>query len=194
MFDLLALLLSAIFVNNVVVTQFLGLCPFLGASQRLVSALGLAGATLFVMTLASGVGYLIDTYVLVPLALTHLRIIAFIIVIALLVQFMAVLIRATQPLIHEMLGVYIPLITTNCMVLGTVLISARTHGSLAEAILTGFGSGIGFGLILLAFASQRERISHEMVPKAFQGVSVHVISAGIMALGFMGFIGISSAT
>ena len=93
-----------------------------------------------------------------------------------------------------MLGVYIPLITTNCMVLGTVLISVRTHASLAEAILTGFGSGIGFGLILLAFAAQRERISDEMVPKAFQGVAVHVISAGIMALGFMGFIGISSTT
>lgn len=192
MIELLAILLSTVFVNNVVVTQFLGLCPFLGASQRFVSALGLASATLFVITLATGVSYLLDTYLLQPLALTYLRIITFIVVIALLVQFMAIVIRATQPVIHQVLGIYIPLITTNCMVLGVVLTTVRVPASLAEAMITGFGSGIGFSLMLLAFAAQRERLSDARVPQAFRGVAVHMISAGIMALAFMGFIGVSS--
>ena len=194
MFDILAILLSAIFVNNVVVTQFLGLCPFVGASQRFVSALGLASATLFVITLATGVSYLLDTYLLQPLSLSYLRLISFIVVIALLVQLMALVIRATQPVIHEVLGIYIPLITTNCMVLGVVLITVRTPSSLAEAMITGLGSGLGFALMLLAFAAQRERLSHETVPKPFQGVAVHMVSAGIMALAFMGFVGVSSSS
>ena len=180
--EALLVLFTAIFVNNFVVVQFLGLCPFLGASQRLSSAAGLASATLFVLTLSAGAAYLLEQYVLQPFGLTGLRILTFILIIAALVQFMEIVIRATQPVLHQFLGVYIPLITTNCM----VLINARTSQSFFEALLLGLGAGLGFGLLLLMFAALREHQSVLNVPKPFQGAAINMITAGLIALGFSG--------
>ena len=185
--EALLVLFTAIFENNFVVVQFLGLCPFLGASQRLSSAAGLASATLFVLTLSAGAAYLLEQYVLQPFGLTGLRILTFILIIAALVQFMEIVIRATQPVLHQFLGVYIPLITTNCMVLGVALINARTSQSFFEALLLGLGAGLGFGLLLLMFAALREHQSVLKVPKPFQGAAINMISAGLIALGFSGF-------
>ncbi len=185
--EALTVLFAAIFVNNFVVVQFLGLCPFLGASQRLESALGLAGATLFVLTLSAGASYLLEHYLLQPFGLTSLRILVFIMVIAALVQLMEIVIRATQPLIHAFLGVYIPLITTNCMVLGVALINARQSQSLIEALALGLGASLGFGLLLLLFAALREHQQRLNVPKVFQGAAINLITAGLIALGFSGF-------
>ena len=184
--EALLVLFTAIFVNNFVVVQFLGLCPFLGASQRLSSATGMASATLFVLTLSAGAAYLLEQYVLQPFGLTGLRILTFILIIAALVQFMEIVIRATQPVLHQFLGVYIPLITTNCMVLGVALINARTSQSFFEALLLGLGAGLGFGLLLLMFAALREHQSVLNVPKPFQGAAINMITAGLIALGFSG--------
>lgn len=160
--------------------------PLLGASQRLSSAAGLASATLFVLTLSAGAAYLLEQYVLQPFGLTGLRILTFILIIAALVQFMEIVIRATQPVLHQFLGVYIPLITTNCMVLGVALINARTSQSFFEALLLGLGAGLGFGLLLLMFAALREHQSVLNVPKPFQGAAINMITAGLIALGFSG--------
>ncbi len=184
--EALIVLFTAIFVNNFVVVQFLGLCPFMGASQRISSAVGMASATLFVLTLSAGMSYLIEHYILQPFELTALRILTFIILIAGLVQFMEIVIRATQPLLHEFLGVYIPLITTNCMVLGVALINVRTSDSFLGAVLLGLGAGLGFGLLLVIFAALRERQSSLSVPKPFQGAAINMITAGLIALAFSG--------
>ena len=184
--EALIVLFTAIFVNNFVVVQFLGLCPFMGASQRISSAVGMASATLFVLTLSAGLSYLIEHYILQPFELTALRILTFIILIAGLVQFMEIVIRATQPLLHEFLGVYIPLITTNCMVLGVALINVRTSDSFLGAVLLGLGAGLGFGLLLVIFAALRERQSRLSVPKPFQGAAINMITAGLIALAFSG--------
>ena len=154
--EALLVLFTAILVNNFVVVQFIGLCHFLGASQRLSSAAGLASATLFVLPLSAWAAYLLERYVLQPFGLTGLRILTFILIIAALVQFMEIVIRATKQVLHQFLGVYIPLITTNCIVLGVALINARTSQSFFEALLLGLGAGLGFGLLLLMFAALRE--------------------------------------
>ena len=189
--EALIVLFTAIFVNNFVVVQFLGLCPFMGASQRISSAVGMASATLFVLTLSAGISYLIEHYILLPFDLTALRILTFIILIAGLVQFMEIVIRATQPLLHEFLGVYIPLITTNCMVLGVALINIRTSDSFFGAVLLGLGAGLGFGLLLVIFAALRERQSGLSVPKPFQGAAINMITAGLIALAFSGLTAMS---
>lgn len=185
--EAMTVLFAAIFVNNFVVVQFLGLCPFLGASQKLESATGLAGATLFVLTLSAGASYLLEQYLLRPFELESLRILAFILVIAALVRLMDIVIQATQPLIHAFLGVYIPLITTNCMVLGVALINARQSESLLQALALGLGAGLGFGVLLLIFAGLREHQQRLQVPRAFQGAAINFITAGLIALGFSGF-------
>ena len=187
--DALVILLTTIFVNNFVTIQFLGLCPFMGASQKFESAIGMATATTFVLTLASAASYLVETYLLVPLELQYLRIIVFIVIIASLVQLAELVIRGTQPLLYSVLGIFIPLITTNCAVLGVALLNVREAGSFVDAILYGFGAALGFSFLLIAFAAIREQQIDEHIPYPFRGTAINMISAGLLSLAFMGFTG-----
>ncbi|MCB1647153.1 MAG: electron transport complex subunit RsxA [Pseudomonadales bacterium] len=187
--DALVILLGTIFTNNFVMVQFLGLCPFMGASRRLDMATGMAAATTFVLTLAAAASYLLEHYVLMPLDLGYLRIISFIVVIAMLVQLAEIVIRATQPLLHQMLGIFIPLITTNCAVLGVALLSVRQNHSLFEAIIYGFGASLGFSLVLVLFAAIRERQAGADIPVPFRGAAINMITAGLLSLAFLGFTG-----
>ncbi len=183
------ILLSTIFVNNFVMVQFLGLCPFMGASQKFDSAVGMAAATTFVLTLASAASFLVETYLLIPFDLQYLRIIAFIVIIASLVQFSELVIRATQPLLHQVLGIFIPLITTNCAVLGVALLNVRHSRSFIESIMYGLGAAVGFSLLLIMFAAIREKQERKQVPAPFQGAAINMITAGLLSLAFMGFTG-----
>jgi electron transport complex protein RnfA len=188
--DLLLLALGASLVNNFVLTQFLGLCPFVGVSRRFEAAAGMALATLFVLTLASGASYAAWHWILEPLGLGYLRTLVFILLIAAVVQATEMLVRASSPLLHELLGVFLPLITTNCAVLGVALINLeRQHGFL-ESLVFGAAAAAGFGLALLAFAGLRERMEATDVPAAFRGTPIALITAGLMALAFMGFGGL----
>jgi len=189
--DSLVILLTTIFVNNFVMVQFLGLCPFMGASQRIDTAAGIGIATTFVLTLACAVSYLIDSWVLVPFNLGYLRIIAFIVVIASLVQFSQVVMRATQPLLHEALGIFVPLMTTNCAVLGVALLNARAEHSFTESIIYGFGAAAGFSGLLIIFAAIREKQLTSGIPRPFRGAAINMITAGILSLAFLGFTGIA---
>ncbi len=189
--DTVIILLTTIFVNNFVMVQFLGLCPFMGASARLSNATGMAAATTFVLTLSTAVSYLIDTWLLIPFDLEYLRTIAFIVVIASLVQFSEMVMRATQPLLHQVLGIYVPLITTNCAVLGVALLNSRTANNFAESIVYGFGAAIGFSLLLIIFAAIREKQVADRVPTPFRGAAINMITAGILSLAFMGFTGMN---
>lgn len=183
------ILLSTIFVNNFVMVQFLGLCPFMGASQKFDSAVGMATATTFVLTLASAASFLVETYILIPFDLQYLRIVAFIVIIASLVQFSELVIRATQPLLHQVLGIFIPLITTNCAVLGVALLNVRHSRSFFDSIMYGFGAALGFSLLLIMFAAIREKQVHKQVPAPFKGAAINMITAGLLSLAFMGFTG-----
>jgi electron transport complex protein RnfA len=190
MSDLLLLALGASLVNNVVLTGFLGLCPFVGASRRLEAAAGMALATLFVLTLASGASYAAWHWLLEPFGLGYLRTLVFILLIAALVQLTEMLVRATSPLLHELLGVFLPLITTNCAVLGVALINLDRQHGLLESLVFGAAAGAGFGIALLAFAAIRERLETTDLPEAFRGAPIALVTAGLMALAFMGFGGL----
>jgi electron transport complex protein RnfA len=191
MSELLLLAIGASLVNNVVLTGFLGLCPFVGVGRRLEAAAGMALATLFVLTLASGASWVAWHWLLEPLGLGYLRTLVFILLIAALVQFTEMLVRSTSPLLHELLGVFLPLITTNCAVLGVALINLdRGHGFL-ESLVFGAAAGAGFGAALLAFAGLRERLEGADLPAAFRGAPIALVTAGIMALAFMGFTGLA---
>lgn len=192
MTDLLLLALGASLVNNFVLTNFLGLCPFVGASRRFEAAAGMAFATIFVLTLASGLSYLAWRWVLEPLGLEYLRILVFILLIAAVVQFTELLVRATSPLLHELLGVFLPLITTNCAVLGVALLNLDRRHGLLESLVFGAAAGAGFGLALLAFAALRERLESSDLPVAFRGAPIALVTAGLMALAFMGFSGLGA--
>lgn len=187
--DLLLIIISAALVNNFVLVQFLGLCPFLGVSTRLESAIGMSAATAFVLTLASVVAYLLTRWVLVPLELEYLRIVMFILIIAALVQLVELVMRRSVPLLYRMLGIYLPLITSNCAVLGVALLNLREQHSLAESALYGLGAAAGFSLVLIALAAARERLAMADVPASFRGAPIGLITAGLMALAFMGFVG-----
>ena len=189
--DALYILLTTIFVNNFVTVQFLGLCPFMGASQRLETAIGMGMATTFVLTLACASSYLVDTYLLIPLQLEYLRIIVFIVVIASLVQLAQIVMRATQPMLHEALGIFVPLITTNCAVLGVALLNTQQHHDFTSSIFYGFGAALGFSLLLIVFATIREKQKLADIPKPFQGAAINLITAGILSLAFMGFTGLA---
>ncbi len=186
------IILSTVIVNNLVLMQFLGLCPFFGVSSKRDLALGMGIATTFVLTLSSTSGYLINTYILLPFDLTHLRTLSFIFVIAAVVQLTEMLMRATSPLLHRMLGIFLPLITTNCAVLGVALLNARQARTLIESMVYGFGAALGFTLVLLLFATLRERTALSDVPKLLQGSPIALITAGIMSLAFMGFSGLGA--
>jgi len=187
----LLILVGAVFVNNFVLVQFLGLCPFMGVSNRFSNALGLGLATTFVLTLAATLSYLLQTYVLQPLGVEYLRIIGFIFIIAVVVQFTELLMRRHSPLLHQVLGLYLPLITTNCAVLAVALLATQSNTSLFDAMWQGFGAAMGFTLVLVLFATMRERLERADVPAPFQGAAIAFITAGIMSLAFMGFAGVA---
>ena len=184
------ILISTILVNNFVLVKFLGLCPFMGVSRKLETATGMALATTFVLTLSSICSYLVNEYLLAPLGLEYLRTIAFILVIAVVVQFTEMVVHKTSPLLYQVLGIFLPLITTNCAVLGVALLNTQTENGFIESALYGFGAAIGFSLVLILFAAMRERISVADVPEAFQGASIALITAGLMSMAFMGFAGL----
>ncbi|GHA83298.1 electron transport complex subunit RsxA [Modicisalibacter luteus] len=184
------ILVSTVLVNNFVLVQFLGLCPFMGVSNKLESAMGMALATTFVLTLSSVVSYLTFHYLLAPLGLEYLRTIAFIMVIAVVVQFTEMMVRKTSPLLYQVLGIFLPLITTNCAVLGVALLSLNRQSSFMEASLYGFGAAVGFSLVLILFAAMRERLAVADVPKPFRGAAIAMITASLMSLAFMGFSGL----
>jgi electron transport complex protein RnfA len=188
--DIALILLGTAIVNNFVLVQFLGLCPFMGVSQRIDSAVGMGIATSFVLTLSSSVSYLVNQWILIPFELNFLRTISFILVIAITVQFTELLIRRQSPLLHRILGLYLPLITTNCAVLGVALLSVQQQHSLLQAILHGFGAALGFTLVLILFSALRVRLELADVPAPFRGSAVALMSAGIMSLAFMGFSGL----
>jgi electron transport complex protein RnfA len=190
MTDLLLLALGASLVNNFVLTQFLGLCPFVGVSRRFEAAAGMALATMFVLTLASGASYAAWHWILEPLGLGYLRTLVFILLIAAVVQATELLVRASSPLLHELLGVFLPLITTNCAVLGVALINLERQHGFVESLVFGAAAAAGFGLALLAFAGLRERMEAADVPAAFRGTPIALVTAGLMALAFMGFGGL----
>ena len=190
MIDLLLLALGASLVNNFVLTQFLGLCPFVGVSRRFEAAAGMALATHFVLTLSSAASYLAWHWLLEPLGLGYLRTLVFILLIAAVVQATEMLVRASSPLLHELLGVFLPLITTNCAVLGVALINLERQHSFVESLVYGAAAAAGFGIVLLAFAGLRERMETADVPAAFRGTPLALVTAGLMALAFMGFGGL----
>ena len=186
----LFVILGAVLVNNVVLVRILGLCPFMGVSKKLETAVGMGAATTFVLTLGCGTSYLIDHYVLMPAGVEYLRTLAFIVIIAAIVQVTELVIQKTSPVLHQVLGIYLPLITTNCAVLGVPLLNVALHHDLLESLLFGFGSSVGFSLALVLFAGIRERLDGADVPVAFRGTAIAMVTAGIMSLAFMGFAGL----
>jgi electron transport complex protein RnfA len=191
MTELLLIIIATALVNNFVLTNFLGLCPFLGASNRVETATGMALATSFVLTLASGLSYAIHHYILVPTDTEYLRLLAFILIIAGSVQFTELVVKRTSPMLHEVLGIFLPLITTNCAVLGIALLNIQQSASLLEALTYGLGGGLGFSLVIALFAGLRERIGAADVPLPVRGAAISLVTAAIMSLGFMGFAGLT---
>jgi electron transport complex protein RnfA len=186
----LFIILGTVLVNNVVFVRILGLCPFMGVSKKLETAAGMGAATTFVLTLACGTSYVIDHYLLAPFQLEYLRTLSFIVTIAAIVQLTELVIQKTSPVLHQVLGIYLPLITTNCAVLGVPLLNISMNNNLLQSLLYGFGSAIGFSLALVLFAGIRERLDGADVPLPFRGTAIAMITAGIMSLAFMGFAGL----
>ena len=189
MADFFVILIGAILVNNFVLVQFLGLCPFMGVSNKLETAIGMGGATTFVLTLAAICSYAVNTWLLIPLELEYLQTIAFIVVIAGVVQFTKLFVEKTSPLLYRVLGVFLPLITSNCAVLGVALQNTQKAHTFLESTLYGFGAAVGFSLVLVLFSAMRERLAVADVPAPFQGAAIGMITDGLMSLAFMGFAG-----
>ncbi len=190
MSEYLLLLVGTVFVNNIVLVKFLGLCPFMGVSRKVETAIGMSAATTFVLTLSSILSYMINSWILAPLGLEFLRTIAFIIAIAAVVNFTELVVHRTSPLLYNVLGIFLPLITTNCAVLGVALINVQEANSFMESAIYGFGAALGFSLVLILFAAMRERIIVADVPVPFQGAAIGLITAGLMSLAFMGLGGL----
>ena len=186
------ILISTILVNNFVLVKFLGLCPFMGVSKKMDTAIGMGFATTFVLTLASITSYLINTYLLVPLELEYLRTIAFIVTIAAVVGFTELVVNKTSPVLHQSLGIFLPLITTNCAVLGVALLNVGASNSFLQSAVYGFGAAVGFSFVLILFAGIRERVESANVPEIFQGIPIALITAGLMSMAFMGFVGLAN--
>lgn len=184
------ILVSTVLVNNFVLVKFLGLCPFMGVSKKLETAAGMGLATTFVLTLSSIVTYLVNKFLLVPLDIEYLRTIAFILSIAAVVQFTETVMHKTSPVLYQVLGIFLPLITTNCAVLGVALLNLQEQHSFLESALYGFGAAVGFSLVLALFAAVRERVAVADVPEPFRGSAIALITAGLMSLAFMGFAGL----
>ncbi len=189
--EFMVILISTILVNNFVLVQFLGLCPFMGVSNKLESAMGMALATTFVLSLSSVLSHLSYEWILKPLEVEYLRTITFILVIAVTVQFTEMVVKKTSPVLYRVLGIFLPLITVNCAVLGVALLTVKKGiDSVLDAFLYGFGAAIGFSMVLVLFAALRERIAVADVPTPFKGASIGMITAGLMSLAFMGFSGL----
>lgn len=186
------ILIGTVLVNNFVLVKFLGLCPFMGVSKKLESAIGMGMATTFVLTLSSICTWLVNQYLLAPLGIEYLRTIAFILVIASVVQFTETVMRKTSPVLYQVLGIFLPLITVNCAVLGVTILNLQADLDLLRSAVYGFGAATGFSLVLVLFAAQRERIAVADVPEPFQGSAIALVTAGLMSLGFMGFAGLVS--
>ncbi|PWQ92423.1 electron transport complex subunit RsxA [Leucothrix pacifica] len=193
MTEYLLIIVGTVWVNNIVLSQFLGLCPFMGVSRKLETAMGMGLATTFVLTLSSVTSYLVNDFLLAPFELEYLRTISFILVIAAIVGFTELVVHKTSPMLYNVLGIYLPLITTNCAVLGVALLNVQQSHGFLESALYGFGASIGFTLVLVLFAALRERIAVSDVPKPFKGNAIGMITAGLMALAFMGFTGLIKA-
>ena len=188
--NLLIIAIGAALVNNVVLSQFLGLCPFLGVSKKINTAAGMGGAVIGVITISSAICSLIYDFILVPLDLTYLNTIVFILVIAALVQFVEMFLKKTSPALYEALGVYLPLITTNCAVLGIALTNVQNGYNFIESVVAGFGTAVGFTIAIVIMAGIRERIEFNDVPESFQGMPIVLLTAGLMSIAFFGFAGI----
>ncbi|TCP61723.1 electron transport complex protein RnfA [Rhodovulum bhavnagarense] len=188
--EFLMILLGTALVNNVVLVKFLGLCPFMGVSRKIDAAIGMGLATTFVLTLAAAASWVIETLVLVPLGLEFLRILSFILVIAAIVQFTETVLRKVSPGLYRALGIYLPLITTNCAVLGVALLNIQEQHDFAQSLLYGFGSALGFTGVLAIFAGMREKLAQLSVPGPFAGPPIAFISAGLLSMAFMGFSGL----
>ena len=191
MTDLFLLLLGAAFVNNFVLVKFLGLCPFMGVSNRLDAAYGMAMVTGLVLTLSAALSWMIHHWLLVPLGLDYLRTLAFILVIGSVVQFTELAMHRRNPGLYRVLGIYLPLIASNCAVLGVALLNVQARHSLFEAIVYGAGASLGFGVVLILFSAMRERLDTADVPLAWRGAPIALVTAGLMSLAFMGFAGLS---
>jgi len=190
MTDYFLLFIATVLVNNFVLVKFLGLCPFLGVSTKVDAAVGMSFATTFVLTLASAFSYLINQWVLVPLGIEFLQTLSFILVIAVVVQFTEMVMHKVSPVLHKVLGIFLPLITTNCAVLGVALLNINENHNFIESLIFGFAAAVGFSLVIVLFAGMRERIDAADVPVPFKGASIALITAGIMSLAFMGFSGL----
>lgn len=190
MTDYLLLFVGTVLVNNFVLVKFLGLCPFMGVSKKLETAIGMGFATTFVMTIASISSWLMDTFILVPLDLLYLRTLSFILVIAVVVQFTEMVVRKTSPTLYRLLGIFLPLITTNCAVLGVALLNINQSNTFMQSAVYGFGAAVGFSLVMVLFAAIRERLAVANIPAPFKGSSIGLITAGLMSLAFMGFSGL----
>lgn len=184
-----AIIIGAIFVNNVVLAQFLGICPFLGVSSKVETSLGMGAAVTFVMALSSLVVWLIQTYILAPLGIEYMQTIVFILVIAALVQMVEIILKKVSPSLYQALGIFLPLITTNCAVLGVAILMIQKEFNLLQSVVYSTSTAIGFALALVIFAGLRERLEFEEAPKAFRGVSIALITASLLAMAFMGFSG-----
>ncbi len=190
--EYILIFISAIFVNNIVLSQFLGICPFLGVSKKVDTAMGMGAAVAFVLTLATIVTFLLQQFVLVPLHIEYLHTISFILVIASLVQMVEIILKKISPPLYQALGIFLPLITTNCAVLGVAILVIQKQFSLIESVVYAFSTAIGFALALIVFAGLREQLALTNVPKGMRGMSIVLITAGLLSLAFMGFSGVDN--
>jgi len=193
MHDMFLTIIGIVLVNNVVLVKFLGLCPFMGVSKKLDGAVGMGMATTFVMTLSSAATWALEHWLLLPFGLIYLRILTYILVIAAVVQFVEMVIKKTSPDLYRVLGIYLPLITTNCAVLGIPLLNAQANSGLTMSVVYGFGSALGFTMVMVIFAGLRERLALVRVPSAFAGAPIAYVTASLLALAFMGFTGLGPA-
>ena len=190
--EYILIFISSIFVNNIVLSQFLGICPFLGVSKKVDTAMGMGAAVAFVLTLATIVTFLLQQFVLVPLHIEYLQTISFILVIASLVQMVEIILKKISPPLYQALGIFLPLITTNCAVLGVAILVIQKQFSLIESVVYAFSTAIGFALALIVFAGLREQLALTNVPKGMRGMSIVLITAGLLSLAFMGFSGVDN--
>lgn len=188
--EYITIIVGSIFVNNIVLAQFLGICPFLGVSSKVSTAFGMGGAVMFVMTLATIVTHLLQAYVLIPYGIGFMQTVAFILVIASLVQLVEIVLKKVAPPLYQALGIFLPLITTNCAVLGVAILAIQKDFNIVEAVVFALANAVGFTLAIVLFAGLRERLALSDVPKAMQGVPITLVTAGLLSLAFMGFAGL----